>query len=187
MNTTLSIFHSREPLRPHTVLTDNDRISETLAPFGITYEVWRANRTLAPGATQADVLEAYADSVGRLNERHGYQSVDVVRLGPDHPDRDAFRAKFLSEHTHDDDEARFFVEGAGQFFVRATDEVYRIDAHAGSLIVLPKGITHWFDTGQRPRFAAIRFFTTPDGWVARFTGNPLSTAFAPYPGAGTEL
>ena len=35
------------------------------------------------------------------------------------------RQKFLSEHTHDDDEVRFFVEGAGAFYLRNDDTVLK--------------------------------------------------------------
>ncbi|MBT9556908.1 MAG: cupin domain-containing protein [Myxococcales bacterium] len=182
MSTTLSLFHVSEPAAPYSVIRDRDRITETLSALGIRFELWSASRVLAAGATPADVLAAYAGPVARLTEERGYQSVDVVRMGPDHPDRVALRAKFLAEHVHDDDEARFFVEGAGAFYVRTPDHVYQVDAHAGDLIILPKETTHWFDAGERPRFAAIRLFTAPDGWIARYTGDPIASQFPAYPG-----
>jgi 1,2-dihydroxy-3-keto-5-methylthiopentene dioxygenase len=40
---------------------------------------------LAAEAGQEEVLAAYADAVARLNERYGFQSVDVVALRPDNP------------------------------------------------------------------------------------------------------
>ncbi len=180
--TTLTVYAAAAPDAPLSTTTDRAAITEALGAQGIQFELWTAGQPLAEGATPADVLAAYAADVARLNAQRGYQSVDVVRVGPDHPDREAIRAKFLQEHVHDDDEARFFVEGAGAFYIRATDRVYRLDAHAGDLIILPKGTTHWFDAGLRPCFAAIRLFTTPDGWVARFTGDPIAAGFPAYPG-----
>jgi 1,2-dihydroxy-3-keto-5-methylthiopentene dioxygenase len=35
--------------------------------------------------------------------------------------------------------------------------------------------------GPRPRFTAIRLFTTPAGWVATFTGSDIAARF---PGLG---
>ncbi len=180
--TTLSTYHVAEPRAPFQVTRDRDRIAEAMAGLGVHFEHWTAGHALADGATPADVLTAYSQSVSRLKDARGYQSVDVVRMGPDHPDRVALRAKFLQEHVHDDDEARFFVEGAGAFYIRTPEHVYQLDAHAGDLIVLPKATTHWFDAGERPRFAAIRLFTTPDGWVARYTGDPIAVTFPPYDG-----
>jgi 1,2-dihydroxy-3-keto-5-methylthiopentene dioxygenase len=31
--------------------------------------------------------------------------------------------------------------------------------------------------GPEPRFTAIRLFTNPDGWVARFSGSDISERF----------
>ena len=110
----------------------------------------------------------------------GYQTVDVVRVKPDHPDRVAMRAKFLAEHTHAEDEVRFFVEGAGAFYLRKGGRVYRIVCERNDLLSVPAGITHWFDTGERPHFCAIRIFTSADGWVGNFTGDDIATRFPTF-------
>ena len=96
---------------------------------------------------------------------------------PDHPDRVALRQKFLSEHTHGEDEVRFFVEGAGLFCLHLDERVYAVLCTKGDLISVPAGTRHWFDMGDRPRFTAIRLFNNPDGWIARFTGDTLAERF----------
>jgi 1,2-dihydroxy-3-keto-5-methylthiopentene dioxygenase len=48
----------------------------------------------------------------------------MISVRPDHPDKVALRNKFLAEHTHDDFEARFFVDGHGLFYVHPDDKVY---------------------------------------------------------------
>ena len=48
------------------------------------------------------------------------------------------------------------------------------------LIGVPAGIRHWFDMGPAPRFTAIRLFTTPKGWVAKFTGDTIAARFPAY-------
>jgi 1,2-dihydroxy-3-keto-5-methylthiopentene dioxygenase len=156
---------------------DGDRIADELKKIGVVFERWNAGVTLGSGAGQDAVLEAYAKDVARLKEANGYQSVDVVRMNPDHPDRAAMRAKFLAEHIHMDDEVRFFVEGQGAFYLRVDGKVYQTVCAAGDLISVPKNTTHWFDAGPRPLFCAIRLFTTPDGWVASFTGDEIAKRF----------
>jgi 1,2-dihydroxy-3-keto-5-methylthiopentene dioxygenase len=59
------------------------------------------------------VIEAYQHAIDKLVAEKGYQSWDVISLRADNPQKDALRAKFLNEHTHGEDEVRFFVEGAG--------------------------------------------------------------------------
>lgn len=152
-------------------------IAALLGKVGIRYEQWQAAVPLAAGASNADILEAYKPEIDRLSAEGGYRQVDVVRLGPDHPDREAIRQKFLAEHTHSDDEVRFFVEGAGLFCFHIGNAVYQLVAEAGDLVNVPAGTTHWFDTGPAPSFTAIRLFVDPAGWVADYTGSSIATQY----------
>lgn len=181
--TTLTLYDDRAPFAARATLGDRDAIIAALAPTGVELEFWDADAALSGEPDDAAILSAYAADIDRLKERGGYQSCDVIRLTPDHPQRTELRAKFLSEHVHDDDEVRFFVEGAGLFYIRAGGVVHALECTAGDLIVLPAGTTHWFDTGEHPRFTAIRLFTTPDGWVARFTGDAIAKSIPLYEGA----
>lgn len=144
----------------------SDAIPSHLRGLGVDHARW----PLRAG----DPREAHAEPLDALRRRHGYQSLDVVRMTPDHPDRAAARAKFLAEHTHDDDETRFFAEGSGCFYLRTDDRVHAVLCVAGDLLRLPPGVRHWFDMGTRPSFCAVRLFSRPDGWVATFTGDPVS-------------
>ena len=176
----LIITPDTAPTEKLVVATDADRIADELSKIGVVFERWNAGVTLSDGADQAAILEAYKADIDRLNAMHGYQSVDVVRMKPDHPERAQMRAKFLSEHIHEDDEVRFFVEGQGAFYLRVDGKVYRTVCAAGDLISVPKNTTHWFDAGERPLFGVIRMFTTPDGWVAKFTGDKIAESFPEF-------
>jgi 1,2-dihydroxy-3-keto-5-methylthiopentene dioxygenase len=90
------------------------------------------------------------------------------------------RLKFLNEHTHDDFEVRFFVDGSGLFYLHIDDKVYMVLCEQGDLISVPARTTHWFDMGVRPDFRCIRFFTVPEGWVGNFTGSDIANRFPDY-------
>lgn len=156
---------------------DHPTIADRLAEVGVRFERWNASRPLSAGATPEDVLAAYQTDVGRIMDASGFQSVDVVGLTPDHPQREAFRAKFLEEHTHAEFEIRFFVEGSGQFNLHLDGKVFQVVCTQGDLISVPAGTPHWFDMGARPHFQAIRFFTNPEGWVAAFTGSEIAQRY----------
>ena len=141
------------------------------------FEGWRADRTLTEDAGQDEVISAYRQSVDRLMEDYGFQSVDVVALRPDHPDRVALRQKFNNEHTHSEFEVRFFVEGKGLFYIHQGDKVYGVMCEQGDLISVPANTKHWFDMGAAPSFKCIRLFTNPEGWMAQFTGDTIATRF----------
>ncbi len=159
--------------------SDGGAIADALGEIGVTFERWPA-RGLPAGADGDSILTAYAPEVERLKALGGYQSIDVVSVVPDHPDRATMRTKFLSEHTHAEDEVRFFVRGEGLFTLHAADRVWNVLCCEGDLISVPAGMTHWFDMGAAPNFTAIRMFVNPDGWVAAFTGSDIAERFPRY-------
>ncbi|MGR8935217.1 MAG: 1,2-dihydroxy-3-keto-5-methylthiopentene dioxygenase [Gammaproteobacteria bacterium] len=155
-------------------------IQAQLGAIGVQFERWSADCEFSADADQQTILQAYRSSIDKLMQRYGFQSVDVISLKPDHPDKAALRQKFLSEHTHDDFEVRFFVEGRGLFYLHADGNVYAVLCEQGDLISVPANTTHWFDMGNNPQLKCIRLFTTPDGWQAKFTGSEIAQNFPDF-------
>ncbi|MDE1894041.1 MAG: acireductone dioxygenase [Pseudomonadota bacterium] len=173
----LRIFDHHAPQTALASYHDRGEIAAALSRAGVRFEQWDASRPIAPGASQDEVIAAYRSDIDRLMAEEGYQAVDVISLTPDHPDRAALRQKFLREHTHSEDEVRFFVAGSGQFTLHLGDKVYDILCEQGDLIGVPDGTRHWFDMGEAPYFVAIRLFTNKDGWVAQYTGDEIAQRF----------
>ncbi|MDE2150207.1 MAG: cupin [Gammaproteobacteria bacterium] len=173
----LRIYDQNDADAPLAVHTDFEATARELAAIGVQFERWQASRALDAQATQDEIIEAYREPINRLMNQRGFKSVDVISVHPDYPQAAALRAKFLAEHTHDDHEVRFFVEGQGLFYIHSHGRVYGMLCTRGDLIDLPAGATHWFDMGPQPRLKAIRLFTTPEGWVAEFTGTPIAERF----------
>ena len=173
----LRIFDEARPETPLSIHTDHAAMARELGDVGVRFEQWAANQPVAPGASQDEVIAAYRGDIDRLMREEGYQSVDVISLVPDHPDRAALRQKFLSEHTHSEDEVRFFVAGAGQFTLHIDGKVYDVLCEQGDLIGVPEGTRHWFDMSEAPHFVAIRLFTNKEGWVANYTGSDIAQGF----------
>ncbi|MDK2777010.1 MAG: acireductone dioxygenase [Pseudomonadota bacterium] len=158
--------------------TENpEKIRDRLADIGVRFEQWRTDKAITPGASQEEVIDAYRKDIDRLIAEDGYQTVDVVSLSADHPQKADMRKKFLSEHTHSEDEVRFFVAGEGLFTMHVGHEVYEVICKKGDLISVPANTPHWFDMGPNPNFVAIRLFNNPEGWVANFTGSDIATHF----------
>ncbi|PPK63153.1 cupin [Actinokineospora auranticolor] len=158
--------------------TDVAVIAAELAPFGVRLDRWPTT-DLADTDGPAEVLAAYAADVDAL--RGEFPIVDVIRMVPRDDDPEwtrqavAARCRFLDEHTHDEDEVRFFVDGVGCFYLHLDDKVYAVVCERGDLVSVPAGTAHWFDMGERPDFCAIRFFQEEDGWVAGFTGSTVAS------------
>ena len=173
----LTIFSDTEPQQPLWQSRDGEQIRRQLEQVGVRFERWQADRELGDDPQPEAVIAAYQHAIDRLVAEEGYQSWDVIAMRPDHPQREALRQKFLSEHTHGEDEVRFFVEGAGLFCLHLNQRVYQILCEKNDLISVPAHTPHWFDMGAAPHFTAIRVFDNPEGWIAQFTGDPIAGAF----------
>lgn len=157
-----------------------ETIKNTLSEIGVQFEQWSCEQAVAAGADQETVLAAYASDVDRIMKSGGFKTADVISLKSDHPDKAVLRKKFLSEHTHSEDEVRFFVAGGGLFSLHIDECIYEVECSQGDLISVPAGIPHWFDMGAEPSFACIRIFTDESGWVANYTGSDIADRFNRY-------
>jgi len=79
------------------------------------------------------------------------------------------REKFNKEHYHTDYEMRLFTQGNARFFFNFSGTIYELKVGTNDLISVPANVKHWFDAGEHPNVAAIRFFTESNGWEAIYT------------------
>jgi len=116
-------------------------------------------------------LEAadYQPSLDTLKTTNNYVEQDQVELLPDNPKLEEICAKFTDEHSHDDDEVRFVLEGEGIFDIRSrTDRWMHVHVEAGDLIVVPAGRFHRFFLGETKTIRCVRLFKDAEGWVPRY-------------------
>ena len=176
----LRIFDDQNGAQPLAEHSDPGAIAEALAPHGVRFERWPTHDDIAAGATQDAVLARYDGEIARIMADGGYQSCDVVSMTPSNPAASEARGKFLAEHTHAEDEVRFFVDGSGLFTLHLGTQVFEVLCERGDFLTVPALTKHWFDMGPEPQFLAIRIFSNPEGWVANFTGSPIAEQFPRY-------
>lgn len=175
--TRLRVYADADPAQVRVSTDDFDIIRSELDRAGVRFSRWLTHAGISAGDAPERVIEAYREDIDRLKAEGGYQAVDVVSLAPTHPDKAMLRQKFLNEHTHAEDEIRFFVAGQGLFSLHIGVEVFEVLCQRNDLISVPAGTPHWFDMGPDPEFVAIRVFTNPAGWVANFTGSDIAERF----------
>ncbi|EOY2757110.1 TPA: acireductone dioxygenase [Klebsiella pneumoniae] len=173
----LTLFSVTDPQTPVWHSTDASAIQAQLNAKGVRFERWQADRDLGANPSPETVIAAYQHAIDKLVAEKGYQSWDVISLRADNPQKEALREKFLNEHTHGEDEVRFFVEGAGLFCLHIGDEVFQVLCEKNDLMSVPAHTPHWFDMGSEPNFTAIRIFDNPEGWIAQFTGDDIASAY----------
>jgi 1,2-dihydroxy-3-keto-5-methylthiopentene dioxygenase len=171
---TLSIYNEENTNTPEQTTEDYAEISNILHDAGICFERWPL-RDLAENISNEDILAAYSTEIKHFcDEESNFSSADVVSLTPSHADKKSLHQEFLNEHTHAEDEVRFFVAGQGIFYFHIDSKVYVLLCQAGDLVSVPEGTKHWFDMGTNPSFTCIRLFSNAEAWVGNFTDNNIS-------------
>jgi 1,2-dihydroxy-3-keto-5-methylthiopentene dioxygenase len=173
----LTIYADSAPGAAELRTEDAATIAAELATIGVRFERWSSPVELLADDPAEKILSAYRPYLDALIGSSGAGSADVVRMRPDTPNADALRQKFIAEHTHTEDEVRFFVHGAGNFVLHLENRVLDVHCEQGDLLSVPANVKHWFDAGERPDFTALRVFTDTSGWVPHYTGENLSAAF----------
>ncbi|WP_372761467.1 acireductone dioxygenase [Pseudoalteromonas sp.] len=161
------------------LLTTQDarQITAELNKVNVRFEQWQATASITAATSQDAIISAYHSDIARLKQQGGYQTVDVISLAKGHPNAAELRQKFLFEHTHSEDEVRFFVKGQGLFCLHIGNKVYQVLCQQGDLISVPALTAHWFDMGSDPEFTAIRLFNNTTGWVANSTESAIASQF----------
>lgn len=173
------LHHFPDDTDPKRVITHRDYavISMLLAGIDVRLERWHSTGTADPAIEPAVLEILFSDLIEKVKLERSFLTHDVIAVGEAHPAKDDLRAMFLEEHTHAEDEARFFLDGSGLFTFHAGQGVFALTAERHDFVNVPAGIKHWFDMGPVPRFTAIRFFNNEEGWIPYFTGDNIADRF----------
>lgn len=162
-----------------TTTEDFSEIKEYLRGHGVHFERWNASFDLSDDDTQETILKAYEHELKPFMQKNGFQSADVINVHPKTENIEAIRQKFLKEHTHSEDEVRFFVDGEGKFWFNFENDVACLTCVKGDFLAVPKGYKHWFDLAPKYHVKAIRIFSNMEGWVANYTNSGVDEKYNP--------
>jgi 1,2-dihydroxy-3-keto-5-methylthiopentene dioxygenase len=160
-------------------ITHTDEIRMFFNERGIFFDQWSCGITFDDHASQEEIISAYSKDLHPFMEQGGYLTADVISIHSQTENYHAIRNKFLAEHTHTEDEIRFFVDGKGLFWFNLENEpVFNLLCERGDLISVPAGTKHWFDAGEtNPFVKAIRIFIDSSGWIPHYTGSALEQKY----------
>lgn len=161
-----------------------DDIRRELAPLHIEISHWPIEMTNIVGSLltadtlneqqKENLLKALDDRFEEQKSQYGYQSRDLVVLHPKVPRLEEMLNIFDKCHTHDDDEVRYIVDGAGVFgFCLPTGQQALLTVVKEEYVRIPANVEHWFVLDPDRRIKAVRYFSNKEGWVAHFTGTPV--------------
>ena len=173
----LTITPDQTPGAPTLRTEDPAEIARALAAIGVRFERWTPPSPVAADMPSDDILALFRPHLDGLMGETGAGTADVIKLLPSSDAYPAMRAKFIEEHTHTEDEVRFFVHGSGNFILHVDGQVYDAHCTANDLISVPANVKHWFDAGEAPSFTVLRVFTDTTGWTPYYTGEPISRLF----------
>jgi 1,2-dihydroxy-3-keto-5-methylthiopentene dioxygenase len=166
--------------RENKTVTDFKEIKSLLSGHGIMIAHWEASKKIENYATQEEILEAYSHELKPFMEKNGYATADVINVHPKTENLMAIREKFMKEHTHSEDEIRFFVDGVGKFWFHLdNDDILCVTCERGDFMSVPKNFRHWFDLAPGYFVKAIRIFSNQEGWIAHYTSSGVDARYNP--------
>ncbi len=158
--------------KPYLISTDIEDVAGHLAADGIRFEQWQLrSHENCQFDSEQDMLKRYEKEVAQVKDEFACSIADLVCIGGDDPHMVLLRDKFLSEHTHSEDEVRFFLRGTGLYYVHAKERIHIVQCGAGDFICIPKGVKHWFDMGPNPDYCCLRWYNSKEGLTNQFTGS----------------
>jgi 1,2-dihydroxy-3-keto-5-methylthiopentene dioxygenase len=163
-------------------ITEVNEIRQFLNNRGVFFDQWSCDVSFEDTATQEEILAAYEKDLKPFMQQGGYLTADVISINKLTENYNAIRTKFLAEHTHSEDEIRFFVDGQGLFWFNLEDgRIFNLLCQKGDLISVPAGTKHWFDAGERNPFVkAIRIFIDMTGWIPEYTGSSIEQKYSKF-------
>ena len=163
-------------------IRDPKEIKAFFEQRNLFFDQWSCDVVFDDTASQEEILAAYSKDLQLFMKLGGYETADVISINKLTENYDAIRAKFLAEHTHSEDEIRFFVDGQGLFWFNLENEpVFNLLCEKGDLISVPAGTKHWFDAGAiNPFVKAIRIFIDMSGWIPEYTSSSLEKEFSGF-------
>ncbi|MGZ3787330.1 MAG: 1,2-dihydroxy-3-keto-5-methylthiopentene dioxygenase [Bacteriovorax sp.] len=161
-------------------ITDFKTIQSFLNDRGVMIANWEAKAPINHEAGQEEILAAYSHELKPFMEKNGYATADVINVHPKTENLISIREKFMKEHTHSEDEIRFFVDGQGKFWFHLdNEEILCVTCERGDFMSVPKNVRHWFDLAPGYFVKAIRIFSNMDGWVPHYTSSGIDASYNP--------
>jgi 1,2-dihydroxy-3-keto-5-methylthiopentene dioxygenase len=170
------VFHPKTK----TTISDLSEINDILKKYSVSILKWEASAKLYNDSTQEEILAAYSHELKPFMTKKGFKDADVINVHKDTPNLLAIREKFMKEHTHSEDEIRFFVDGEGKFWFHFDDgEIFCVTCSRGDFISVPKNYKHWFDLHPNYFVKAIRIFSNMEGWTPIYTNSDIDKKYNP--------
>ncbi len=158
--------------KPYKVSEDLNEFSEDLAEVGVCVERWPTLSHL-PSAPilEDDIYKIYGKEIERVKNQYGYSQVDLATMKPNDAFSISVRGRYLSEHTHEEDEVRFFLAGKVLIYLNINHKIHILECTKGDFVIIPAGVKHWMDIGPKPDFSVIRWFNSKKAFTNNFTAS----------------
>jgi 1,2-dihydroxy-3-keto-5-methylthiopentene dioxygenase len=174
----LTVYHQSSPEYPNKLLTHAEDIISTLAAVGVSFSQVPVQQPVTAGTANYELMEACRVQIAQLMVKHGYASAEILSLCDERGEGSELARGLRQEQACQPAHLHYYLAGRGLLALHIGEYVYSLLCEKGDLVELPAGITHWFDGGEHPRFAALRLFDSPQVPEFAAVGGDFASAFA---------
>lgn len=83
-----------------------------------------------------------------LEKQHQFPFSSVALLNEQYPNFQRLRLKYLSEHSVDNDEIYYVLQGELMLYLHVGNQVFSVLCQKGDCLLIPGKMQRWFDVGQ---------------------------------------
>jgi len=172
------------------VESDLSEIVRELAPMGVHLKHYDPGTSLLfPDLLEQDVLtnsekhyivDLHNSVFEFLQQENGSLWCDLLNIHPGVPNLQMLIDTYGRYHTHAASEPLYVLAGEMVFgFVRPDGSQIQLLVQSQDYICIPAAVEHWCSLTASLNFKAVRYFTSPEGWVPNYTGTQLNDSLKP--------
>ncbi|HLP88220.1 MAG TPA: acireductone dioxygenase [Nostocaceae cyanobacterium] len=168
-----------------TIESDLTEIVAELAPLGIQLKHYDPGTSLlfpdlldqeiVTESEKRYIIEVHESVFEFLKQENNYLWCDFLSVHPGSPNLQTLIATYQNYHTHTAPEAIYLLAGEIIYgFVRPDGSQIQLLIQAQDYLHIPAGLEHWSSPAASLHFKVIRYFTTVEGWMPKYTGTKLN-------------
>jgi 1,2-dihydroxy-3-keto-5-methylthiopentene dioxygenase len=163
-----------------TILSEPKAIYEKLLPLGIGLGQWAVadscllKADILTDLEQQKILELHESHFHFLQQQGGYLWRDLLTLHPGSGNLQLLAATYARYHTHSATEALYVLAGEIIFgFICSKGSQMQLSLTSQEFIQIPAGVEHWSSLSASLSLKAIRYFSSAEGWMPKYTRTRL--------------
>lgn len=133
------------------------------------------NQDILTNSEKSHITVTHHNLFEFLQQEKGYLWYDLHNIHPGLPNLEILIHSYMRYHVHTCAEANYILAGELIYgFVKPNGQHIHLLMQSQEYIHIPQTVEHWCSPAASLSCKMIRYFTSVDGWLPRYTGTQVS-------------